>query len=182
MTDPQQLGTARTHDELVDLLAARKDELGLSHAFIDGYWGYPAGMTDKMLGPTRVKTVSRAKLDDLMMVLGVSLVLVVDPAKLAKMEQQWEKRKPGYAHSRRVSKRTAKRARPVVWRETGYLGGKVTAHMRTPAQRSRSARHAARSRWKKEREKWRKGKAGRAPKSSSFPRDKQAVTPENRPL
>lgn len=145
----QPLGTARTHDELVDILAARKDELGLSNAFIDEYWSYAAGMTDKYLGPTRVKTLGRQSLDDLCMVLGVSLVVVVDPDKLRQMEAQWEKRKPGYAHSPRISKKAMKRVRPIVWEETGRLGGMVTAHMRTPAQRSQSARRAAKARWKK---------------------------------
>jgi len=178
MSEPQQLGTARTHDELVDLLAARKEALGLSNAFIDQYWGYAAGMTDKYLGPTRIKTLGRQSLDDLMMVLGVRLVLEHDPEKIAVMEQQWEQRKPGYAHSPRVSKVSIKKAAPHVLRDRARLGGLVRAHLLTSKQRSRIARHAANTRWRREREKTKKSRVRCA---SAKPRHRGANGPEISP-
>lgn len=167
-----QLGTARTHDELVDILAARKEALGLSNRFIDTYWSYAEGMTDKYLGPTRIKTLGRQSLDDLLMVLGVSLLVVESPEKIAHMERQWEKRKPGYAHSPRVSKKSIEKAKPVILRENGAIGGKVRAYLLsskqastisrkggrgrakslTKRQRSDIARKGATARWKKARE------------------------------
>src|SRR5262245_20081901 len=112
MTEPQQLGRARTHDDLVDVLVARKEALGLSNSFIEQYWGYAPGTVDKYLGPTRTKTLGRQTLDDFLFVLGLDLIVVEAPEKIARLAAQWEGRKPGYAHSPRVSKKAIERATP----------------------------------------------------------------------
>lgn len=169
MTAPQQLGTATCHDELVDLLAARKEALGLSNAFVDQRWDYAPGMTDKYLGPAREKTLGRQSLDDLMQVLGVSLVIVEDVKKIQQEADGWEERKRGYAHSPRVSKKSIERAKPVIFSQMGTKsgakrnaqltvwcaskigrkGGRATARKRTKEQRSQAARKAALARWRK---------------------------------
>lgn len=157
--EPRQIGLARTHDELVDLLAARKEDLGLSNAFIDTYWSYAAGMTDKYLGPTRVKTLGRQSLDDFLMILGLSIVLIEDPDKLRRMESQYEKRKPGYAHSPRVSKLAVTKALPIIMRELSVKAAEARRCI-PDKHRSAIARKAAKKRWEIHRRKKREAQNG----------------------
>lgn len=145
--EPRLLGRARDHDELVDLLRARKDALGLSDEFVDDSCFDTRGHCNQVLGPSRKKNLGRKSLDGLLITLGCALVLVEDPERIAFMEAQWEKRIAHKIHfpKNRVSKSAVERAKPVVYEETGRIGGMVRAHLLTPKQRSEIARKAGKA-------------------------------------
>jgi len=150
--EPRHLGTARDHDALVDLLRARKDDLGISDQFIDEACLSP-GHCGKVLGPMRVKTLGRQSLDGLLIALGCALVLVEDPEHIAMMEAQWEKREAAKVHfpPRRVARSAIERIKPVIFSELARLGGAERARCLPGKHRRKIAQKAARARWRKAR-------------------------------
>jgi|SRR5215472_7448692 len=156
---PRPLGLARDHDSLVDLLRARKEELGLSNEFVDEACLTP-GWCQKLLGPSRVKTLGRQSLDGLLISLGCALVLVEDLEHVRLMEAQWERRQAIKVHQprRRISDEAMRRISPMILGERARLGGLVRAQLLTSKQLSEIASKAARARW-------RKARAARAAKS-----------------
>lgn len=151
MTEPRAIATVRDHDELVDALRARKDALGLSDKFVDDTCFDTPGHTNQVLGPSRKKNLGRKSLDGLLITLGCALVLVEDPERIAFMESQWEARVAHKIHfpQHRVSKSVVKRARPVVLRSYGAIGGQVRAFLLSPKQVSKISTEGARARAKK---------------------------------
>jgi hypothetical protein len=148
--DRRELGTARDHDSLVELLRARKEELGLSNEFVDDIGGLAVGHAAKILGPARVKTLGRFSLDVLLEVLACSLVLVADPAKLRRTETRYEGRDQGKVHAPkdRIAKGMIDRVKPVLFSELGRRGADERNRCLAAKHRSRIARKAARARWR----------------------------------
>jgi hypothetical protein len=141
---------ASDSDELIEVLAQRKDALGLSNAFCEGVGGFCEGHIDKLLGPSRARKPSLATLDALMDIFAVSFVVAEDPEKRARMHDLWERRAEAKVHPpRKVSALMIKRARQTVLIEQARKGGVARWKGMTAKQRSAAARKAIRARWAK---------------------------------
>lgn len=152
MTDaPIEAGdlVARCHSagDILDALAARKDALGLSNAFIEDMAQLAAGQIDKMLGPARTRPLNVFKLGDLMEIFALDIVLVHSQAKAERMAGKWEKREMrNVRQAHRVSKAALKRAKPLVIQEMSALGNAARKLLLPATEQRRIALKAARAR------------------------------------
>jgi hypothetical protein len=151
--NPSELiATVRTLQDAVEVFRIMKERLGLTNDFMDEVGGLTRGHTDKILGRSEQKRVGYDTFALYTLLTAVEFRVYVDMAAVKRMEAVWEKReRPLFHHAKvgRISKKVIKAAKPIILKETGRYGGLVTAHMRTPEQRSSAARKAAKSRWKK---------------------------------
>jgi hypothetical protein len=69
----------RCHDDLVDYIRARKEELGLSNEFVEEICLMTKGHVDKLIGPSREKGLSRYTVDYFFEVLAFELVPRANP-------------------------------------------------------------------------------------------------------
>ena len=147
----ETLATVTSYPELVEAFRIVKARLGLSNKWCDGACDFADGVTDKLLGPTGSKSIGPLSFSMFCQIFGVKFRMEVDLDAVRKMEQHWESREEGKVAfpEWRISKKLIRKAKPLVMQQTGQIGGLVTAHMRTPEQRSAAAQHAANSRWKK---------------------------------
>lgn len=150
MTSSRHLGLARNHDELIDLLRARKDELGLSNQFVDQVGGIAAGHCDQLLGPSAHKSLGRHSINALLGVLAVKIALVVDEEQLRVMEGKFEARITRNVHaSSRISQRAMDRIKPIVLSEWSTAANAARNKLLTRKQRQEIARNAAKAKWRK---------------------------------
>lgn len=150
------MAVVRKHADMIEVFRMMKERLQLTNEFCDDVGGLTKGHTDKILGPTEAKNIGPVTFDLFCEMFAVEFHVKIDLDAAKRMQAVWEGReRPLYPNARvkRISKKLIERAKPFVFRENGRIGGMVTAHMRTPAQRSESARKAAKSRWRKRRSK-----------------------------
>lgn len=83
----RQLFICRDHDSLVNALLARKADLGLSDAWVDQNALSP-GYMEKL--SSRERNLGKISLDGLMIVLGLQIALLEDPARVKLMRNAWE--------------------------------------------------------------------------------------------
>jgi hypothetical protein len=141
-----------TVDELIEALRSRKDELGLSNAFVEAQLQMADGHCDKLLGPTRRKGMSVAVLLDIIELFGAQLVIQVDAETEARMRERWERRDAGKVHPPRcLSAHLMRIARAQLYLGLSELGNKARKAKLPPEARSRIARAAAISRWQRHR-------------------------------
>lgn len=149
-----ELPVVRTLQDAVEVFRIMKEHWGLTNGFCDDVGGLTEGHTDKILGPTEDRRVGYGTFALFMELCAIEFHPRISPEAILRMEAIWEKReRPLYPNARvkRISKKLIERAKPHVFKECGRIGGLVSAHMRTPAQRSESASKAAKSRWRKHR-------------------------------
>jgi hypothetical protein len=144
------IGTVlRSRDELIELLRARKADLGLSNAFIEEQMQMAAGGADKVLGPSGTKGMSVHVVFDLVDLMGGRLVFQVDADTEARMRDRWERRAESQVRAPvRISKAIMERAKPLLFAALGKAGGINRAKCLTAKQRREIARTAALSRWR----------------------------------
>jgi hypothetical protein len=82
----------RCHDDLVDYIRARKEELGLSNEFIEEKCLMTKGHCGKLIGPSREKNLSKFPMDYFFSLLAFQLVPQPDPEQEARMHGKWERR------------------------------------------------------------------------------------------
>jgi DNA-binding phage protein len=111
------LAGARLGDEaaLLDALEARRVELGLANTMVEEAAGLCAGHLTKVLGPSKQRSPTLQTLDKVLRVLGLSIVLVCDPAK--RIETSWRRRDETHVRQRQLSATTLERARPTILAE-----------------------------------------------------------------
>jgi hypothetical protein len=134
---PRTLALCRDYEDLVQALRARQDEIGLSNHLLDELAGFTEGHTDKLIGPSRTKTLGSFSLQTLLDALGLSFVIVEDLDKVRRMESRWEQRQQCY-----VVPITKRRRVNQVIRENGRLGGLKRAAELSPMLRQKIARKA----------------------------------------
>jgi hypothetical protein len=146
---PHTLAMCRDYDSIVSALRARQDQLGLSNHLLDELSGFADGHTDKLLGPSRIKSLGAFTLRTLMDTLAVSFVMIEDMDKVRRMESRWEKRQECYvvklSNRRRVSQKLAEELRPAVAKEMGRIGGQKRAAVLSPKLRQDIARKAGKA-------------------------------------
>ena len=110
------IATIRSYDDLVEALRTIKAIHGLSNAWCDEIGGLTTGHTDKVLGPSGTKGLSRMTMDVFFQLFAVSLEMRIDIDQARKMEARWEQRESGRIHvdDNRVSKKVLQKAKPLV--------------------------------------------------------------------
>jgi hypothetical protein len=146
------LATIRTQDDLIEALRVAKALRGLSNDFCDQRAGLTRGHVDKVLGPTRAKSLSPMVLDLLLEIFAVQLILVANPDAEARMKPRWEDRDTSNVRTgeHRVSKHVIERARHHVLKASGELGAVIRCQVLSPEDRTRIALIATETRWKKQ--------------------------------
>jgi hypothetical protein len=137
---PRTIAFCRDYEALVQAFRARQDELGLSNQLCDELAGLTSGHTDKLLGPSRNKTMGASTIDIFLELFGVSLVLVEDMDKVRRMQSRWERRQQCY-----VVPLTKRRRVNHAIRENGRLGGLKRAAELSPKLRQEIARKAGKA-------------------------------------
>jgi hypothetical protein len=143
---PVFLGEARCHDELVEVLRSRKEQLGLSNEWIDHHSGAASGTWDKILSSQR--PLGRAALDRYLPILGCKIAVLADPSQEAKMRPRWEGRDTKQVRlAAKLGRALLKRARPVILSELGKRAAAARWARVSPESRSRLMREVAQARW-----------------------------------
>jgi hypothetical protein len=151
--EPRQLGEIRNYADLHRLLRERVESLNVSRIVLDDATGLQNGYCSKILSPRPSKRLGTLSMGLLLQALGVKLVAYEDEQALAKIRPMltpregkvsvrsvpWGRQGKQFVVSRRWVKRIARD------------GGRARARSLTPAQRSASARKAAKARWRKPR-------------------------------
>lgn len=152
MSGPIIIAEIRTQDDLIEALRAAKDMRGLSNRWCDEIGDLTDGQTDKVLGPTRVKGLSRFLFSMYHSMFAVKLVMVVDEEATARMQAKWEGRDTSNVRveSGRVSKKLLERAKPLVFEAAGRAGATARNQILSPEYRTKIAVDAVESRWKKQ--------------------------------
>ncbi|MGJ5120959.1 hypothetical protein [Bradyrhizobium oligotrophicum] len=81
----------RSMDELVNALQQRKEQLNLSNDLIDDLAGLPDRYAAKLF--CRMKSPGRVSLGPMLGALGLTLVMIEDPAAVERMKDRWKPRK-----------------------------------------------------------------------------------------
>lgn len=127
-------------DELLGLLRARQQELGLSNAALEQVCGLSGGQANRWLGPGREKSPTLASLCLILDGLGLSGTLHVDAEKEARVGPLWARagRRAGEqvrTTTVRVSKIAIARAKSVVMSEAGRRAALARWKNTTKAER-----------------------------------------------
>jgi hypothetical protein len=144
--------TVRCADDLVEAFRARKEQLGLSNEAVEAQLLMAAGTCDKYLGPSRTLQLIARVFEDLMTLLGVELVMRVNPELEAKMRDRYERRdERSVRQQRRLSRQLMDVATAQFYERLSKLGNEARK-VKLPAEaRSRIARAAAVCRWQRHR-------------------------------
>lgn len=130
----------------------RVSELNISHLRLDEIAGLPAGYSGKLLGPAQVKNFGPMSFIVMPKSLGLCLALVEDPNALARVKDRYIPRQRVNSRNgnqaRPLGKRILDRVRPSIIHEFCKRAGKLAQKSRSPEQRSRLGRKAARARWR----------------------------------
>lgn len=150
VTPPTIIAEIRTHDDLIEALRAAKDMRGLSNRWCDEIGDLTTGQTDKVLGPTRAKGLSRFLFSMYHTMFAVKLVMVIDDQAEARMAPKWEGRDQSNVRidSGRVSKSLVERAKPLVLKDFAKAGGTASGAMRTGSHGSEIMRKVAKRGWR----------------------------------
>jgi len=164
-TSPRVLLEVRSSDDLHNLLRRRAEEIDVSRLLLDQLAGLSAGFSSHVLadeGRCRL-TIDNAAL--LVPAMGLKLIVVEDPADVARMQRRWTSR-GGAANTapiaaspweragelrreqcRRAGKARARSMSKPERTELARRGGEARAEALTDWRRKQIARDAAISRW-----------------------------------
>jgi hypothetical protein len=142
----------RNRDDLIEVLRSRKEQLGLSNAFVDAQLQLADGGCDKVLGPTQARGMGAAVLLDMVELFGARLVIQVDAETEARMQKRWEHREErNVRQQQRLSKRLLEIATSQFYQRLSKLGNEARKAKLPPEARSNIARAAALARWDRHR-------------------------------
>jgi hypothetical protein len=112
----RMLADAMIADEasLIDAIQARRVEVGISLAELDRLSGLAFGHASKCLSPARAKSPTMKTLQALLDSLALSIVLVIDNAKAARVSPSWQPRDASKVRQRPLSPAVIARAKPHV--------------------------------------------------------------------
>jgi hypothetical protein len=146
------LAVVTDYDTLHAALRARKDELDLSCQVIDRAAALAVGHSSKILAPQQLKKPGWQTLGFLLPALGMKLALLEDAAAVEQLKKFSTRMVKTPARSVAWGRSGTQTVRSLRWvRRIARAGGEARAQKLTPAQRSASARKAAKARWHKPR-------------------------------
>ena len=140
-----------SYTELIGAIRDRVGQLGLRYEDFDDLAGFASGLSGKVFGPAQVKRLGIEKVFDAMCASGLRFRIEEDPEQAAKMIQRIaENYNPRQANQARMQNNaspvgTALMSR--VFKHMSRLGNNARQQKMTKAERSASAKHAARMRW-----------------------------------
>jgi hypothetical protein len=148
-----ELPIVRTMQDAIEVFRILKNHWELTNSFCDEVGGLTSGHTDKCLGPTEEKRLGYDTFALFTELFAVEFVPRLNPEAVARMNDVWEKRRRLLEHSGnpKISKKLVERAKPHVFREMQRLSTTAKMTCFTAEHRSRIARKAAKSRWRKQR-------------------------------
>jgi hypothetical protein len=139
---PRQLGVIRSYDELIEAIRNRVLELNTTGESVDYVAGLPLRYCAKLLAPNRMRTLGSKSLEPLLGALGLALIVVEDEEQIARVRHRLEPRKKAAV---RPNASRAKESH----NSWGLWMNSLRFLALSDAQRSASASHAARMRWKR---------------------------------
>jgi hypothetical protein len=140
----------RSCDDLASYFHFQRNQLGLSNETLEQLCGMTKGHADKLLGPSKIKNLSKYTIDALLVALAIQLIPEPDPEREAKMSARYEQRNESQVRKvGRVSKDVLERVRPHLFAELGRAGGIKRAQCLPATQRSEISRRAAHVRWRR---------------------------------
>lgn len=163
-----ELPTVRTMQDAVDVIRIMKEYWRLTNDFCDDVGGLTLGHTDKILGPSEEKRLGYDTFALFMELCAIEFHPKINMEAVKRMEAIWEKReRPLYPNAKvkRISKKLVERAKPLVFKAAGQVGGIVRSHLLTPKQRSDIARKGGKAKHRNAR------RRSRALRKSSAPSD-----------
>ena len=141
MSEARVLGEASNHEQLVSLLAARRESLGISTLVLDEIALLSPGHVSKLLGPGRERGLSQISLDALLGALALRLIVVEDEAQASIMKNRWESRDQRQVRPpAQIGAAFLKRARPEILRSFSRKGGQARWKGTTPELRRKLMR------------------------------------------
>lgn len=156
MSEPQQLGTAIEASDLVAMrraLRALVDASPLATATIEAMAGLPRNYLPKILGDPPTRGLSAMAIFSLLPIVGKKLAIVDDPDAERRIKARHDyqicderQRRKGASHWQRAK---ALRIIQEMAQTTGKIGAIERIKKTTKEQRIRSARKAAKARWRK---------------------------------
>jgi hypothetical protein len=142
----------RNRDDLIEALRSRREQLGLSNAYVEHQLQMSDGHCDKLLGPSQAKGMSIPVMLDMIELFGARMVIEVDAESEARMQKRWERREEGKVHPpRRLSAHLMRIARAQLYTRLSQLGNEARKIKLPREARSSIARAAAISRWQRHR-------------------------------
>lgn len=158
------IAVIRRHQDFTEVFRAMKERLGLSNEFIEKCGDMAPGHIDKIFGPSGAKNWGPTTFDFFCELLGIEFHAKIDLDAVKRMEGVWEKRKRAPTENSRISRKLIEKAKPHVLQGLAKCGNDARNAMLTGEHKSRIARKAAKSRWRKER-----ATARQAPCATSSP-------------
>jgi hypothetical protein len=154
MNEGRRLAIVRTYDELITALRARADELLVTRETMDAVTGLQSGYTAKLLARVPIRQLGRVSLGPILLCLGLTLTVTEDTIASKRIRKELVKRLRPIRASDAMPARKRKRRRGDS--EWGKLMKARQVLIQSEEQRSDSARHAARVRWRGKRRSSRK--------------------------
>ncbi|MHC4043562.1 hypothetical protein [Bradyrhizobium sp. 23AC] len=81
------------YDGLIQALRDRRDQLDVGHEVLCEIGGLQSGYVSKLLAPRPMKNLGPVSFGALLGALGVAVIIVEDPAAVARVRDRWVKRK-----------------------------------------------------------------------------------------
>ena len=133
-----------TQAELADAFNVAKNFRGLSNEFLEELIGLSRGHVDKMLGPSRHKTIGKNSLEWMLAALGLRLRLERDPDQERLMASRWEGRNQSQVRVRTdpVSSALIELATPVIFHKLAKRAVLARLTKVSPKRRKEIARKA----------------------------------------
>ena len=151
-----QAANPRCYEDLLALLRAQMDKLGLGINQLDEICGFPSGYSGKIFGPSRVRKLGHKSLWLLLPELGLRIAVIEDAQLLAKRRHPARKYLKYQARFDNVSQALGKDALSRVMRHIGRIGGRNRMRRMSKSEFTPHQQRAANARWKK----YRAAKAG----------------------
>jgi hypothetical protein len=144
-----------SYTELVNGIRSQLGALGIRYEDFDELAGFAAGLSGKVFGPAQVKRLGPEKMFDAIRAAGLRLRIEVDPEQAHKMQTRISE---NYLPRQANQARMGNDASPVgtalmsrVFKHFSRLGNEARKKKMTKEERSKSAQHAANTRWKRHR-------------------------------
>jgi hypothetical protein len=150
----QLIAVVRDYQQITNVFRMMKEHWGLTNKFCDDVLGFTDGHTDKILGPSEQKRWGPSTLHALMELFGIEFRVYLDVEAVKRMEAVWDNKAPRWfkdAKVGRISKKLVERAKPEIYSEMGKRSAVSRMSCLTAEHRSKIARKAAKSRWRKRR-------------------------------
>jgi hypothetical protein len=136
----------RTYDELITVLRARANELEITRETIDAETGLQSGYAGKLLARVPIRQLGRVSLGPILRCL--DLTLTVTEATNGDKRIRVKRLRPIHASDGMPARKRKRRRGDSEW---GHLMKARQILLQSEQQRSDSARHAARVRWRRKR-------------------------------